>query len=311
MEIEIAPFYSKVNGISSVTNGQCVVINETQNIIFDETDQVKSPDKNSVRNSIVELNETAQDITDSNAAKGRRRSIISLSEVNLKPSRLVIAIGICCVIGFSLPPTILHFVDIDLQSHDYLYTSDNFSVTVNSCNVSTQPDFTLAYTYEALRMASQLTSPFCITKLSETLTQPTTCRQLNNFTYMTDVMCQQVRQNYCTAEWRSLELNSTISEGLIDCDEETASVDCGEQFDLAYNDSICLPLCNRFAQYDETYTAVYFVVAIISHLTNMIGGIIVLVIVFIKRQKMFRFPQVLIVMNVIIMTITGMLLNSK
>ena len=128
MEIEIAPFYSKVNGVSSVTNGQCVVINETQNIIFDETDQVKSPDKNSVRNSIVELNETAQDITDSNTAKGRRRSIISLSEVNLKPSRLVIAIGICCVIGFSLPPTILHFVDIDLQLHDNLYTSDNFSI---------------------------------------------------------------------------------------------------------------------------------------------------------------------------------------
>ena len=155
-----------------------------------------------------------------------------------------------------------------------------------SCNVSTQPNITLVHTYEALRMASQLTSPFCIAKLSKTLTQPTTCRQLNNFTYMTDIMCQQVRQNYCTAEWRLSELNSTISERLIDCDEETTSIDCGEQFDLANNDSICLPLCNRFSQYDETNTAVYFAVAILSHLTNMVGGIIVLVIVFIKRQKM-------------------------
>ena len=100
-------------------------------------------------------------------------------------------------------------------------------------------------------------------------------------------MCQEVRQNYCTAEWRTLELNSTISEGLIDCNEDTPSIDCGEQFGLAHNDSICLPLCNEFSQYGEVFTSVYFAVSIISHITNLIGGIAVLIIAFCKRQKMY------------------------
>ena len=130
MEIDIAPF-NKVNGISTVANGQCVVINGTQNITFDETVQVKNPNKNSVGNTVIELKDGAQDVTDSDVhrtAKRRRKSIASLSEVNLKPSKLFIAFGVFCVIGFSLPPTILHFVEIDLQLHDNLCTSDNFSV---------------------------------------------------------------------------------------------------------------------------------------------------------------------------------------
>ena len=100
-------------------------------------------------------------------------------------------------------------------------------------------------------------------------------------------MCQHVRQNYCTAEWRTLELNSTISERLIDCSEDTGSIDCGKQFGLAQNDSICLPLCKQFSQYGEVFTSVYFAVSIISHITNLIGGIAVLIIAFCKRQKMY------------------------
>ena len=157
------------------------------------------------------------------------------------------------------------------------------------CNISTLPDltFNLNVIYEALRAASQLTSQYCITKLSEALTQPETCEQFNNFSYITDIMCQEVRQNYCTAEWRTLELNSIISEGLIDCSEDTRSINCSEQFGLAHNDSICLPLCNEFSQYSETITTVFFAISILSHITNIIGGMAVLITIFIKRQKMY------------------------
>ena len=99
-------------------------------------------------------------------------------------------------------------------------------------------------------------------------------------------MCQKVRQHYCTAEWRLLELNSTLSDGLIDCDGETASINCSKQFGLVNNGSLCLPLCTKFSQYDDTFTSVYMVLSIISHITNMIGGIAVFIASYIKRRKM-------------------------
>jgi len=149
-------------------------------------------------------------------------------------------------------------------------------------------DPTLFYTYEALRQASQLTSPFCITELSETLTQPVVCNQFNNTSYIKDVMCQQVRQKYCTAEWRSLEQNRTIAKNMFDCNEygEIAPVNCSKQFGLVYNDSFCLPLCDEFSEYGETFTTVYFILNIISHITNIIGGVAVLTASFLKRRKM-------------------------
>ena len=145
----------------------------------------------------------------------------------------------------------------------------------------------MIFTYEALRVTSQSTSQYCITKLSETLTQPETCEQFDNFSYIMDIMCQHVRQTYCTSEWRLLELNSTISERLIDCSEDTDSIDCGDQFGLAYNDSVCLPLCKQFSQYSEEFTNVYFAISILSHILNMIGGMAVLIIAICKRQKMY------------------------
>ena len=154
---------------------------------------------------------------------------------------------------------------------------------MTNCNVTT--DSNLLDTLEALREVSQSTYPFCITKLSETLAQPETCEQLNNSSYIKDIMCQKVRQNYCTAEWRRLELNSTLSKGLINCDNKTASINCDKQFGLV-NNSVCWPLCTKFSQYDETFTDVYSALTIISHIINMIGGVAMLIASYIKRRKM-------------------------
>ena len=155
---------------------------------------------------------------------------------------------------------------------------------MTNCNVNT--DSNLLGTYEALRAVSQFTYSFCITKLSETLAQPETCEQLNNSSYIKDIMCQKVRKNYCTAEWKRLELNSTLSEGLINCDEKTVSINCDKQFGLVNNDSMCWPLCTKFSQYDETFTDVYIALTIISHIINMVGGVTVLIASYIKRRKM-------------------------
>ena len=108
-------------------------------------------------------------------------------------------------------------------------------------------DDLLAYTYEALRLVSHY--PFCVNKVEEQFTKLKNCG--NDPSCVESIMCQEVRQQYCTAEWRVLELNE--SEGLIDCTNygETAPLNCSNQFGLTNNGSICLPLCS------EIYTTYY------------------------------------------------------
>ena len=67
-------------------------------------------------------------------------------------------------------------------------------------------------------------------------------------------MCQEVRQEHCTAEWRRSESNRNFS--LIDCDEygETATLNCSDQFGLDDYGSICSPLCKEFLQEGKTAT---------------------------------------------------------
>ena len=95
-------------------------------------------------------------------------------------------------------------------------------------------------------------------------------------------MCQQVRQEYCTSEWRMLEVNNQ-TEGLIVCDdyEETAPLICGDQFGLSDNESICLPLCEELSTLSHGTIVLYPIISLIS----IIGGLIVIAISLKKRKK--------------------------
>ena len=103
----------------------------------------------------------------------------------------------------------------------------------------------------------------------------------NNELYVKDIVCQQVRQEYCTAEWRMLEVNNQ-TDGLIVCEEyeETAPLNCSDQFGLADNGSVCLPLCEEFSIISNP------VLYTISALISIIGGLTVIVISIKKRKKM-------------------------
>ena len=111
--------------------------------------------------------------------------------------------------------------------------------------------------------------------------------ECSNESYVKDIVCQQVRQEYCTAEWRMLEVNDQ-TDGLIDCEEyeETVPLNCGDQFGLANNGSICLPLCEEFSQYSEAYTTPHIVLTATAYFLSIIGGIIVIAISFKKRKTM-------------------------
>ena len=120
----MGPNYSTVNGVPSVTNGQCVLINETHNVIFADTNL--SPV--SVTSSVIDVHNDVTDTDTVRARAARRKSIVSLSDINLKPSKLVFIIGFCCVIGLSLPSVIFYYVPVGTQSHDDMYNSLNFSM---------------------------------------------------------------------------------------------------------------------------------------------------------------------------------------
>ena len=105
--------------------------------------------------------------------------------------------------------------------------------------------------------------------------------ECNNESYVKEIMCQQVRQKYCTAEWRMLEVNNQ-SDGLILCEEyeEIVPLNCSDKFGLADNGSVCLPLCKEFSL--TSNTKLYAVTAVIS----IIGGLTVIGISIKKRKKM-------------------------
>jgi len=113
-------------------------------------------------------------------------------------------------------------------------------------------------------------------------------------------MCQEVRQEYCTAEWRRAEMSRShrLNGGsrrlfnrscrLIDCDEygETATLNCSDQFGLDESGSICSPLCRGFSKDGEKAATVFIATTAIAHLINVIGGIVVLIAAYKNRKNM-------------------------
>ena len=141
------------------------------------------------------------------------------------------------------------------------------------------------YTYESLKVASELTSSFCIRRTQHLFCAALSYCDDNNEVY--NILCTEVRQEHCTAEWRIMEVNNR-SEYLIDCDGfgETGKPNCVEQFDLADGDSVCLPLCKEFSQYDEMFTDANVALHAFVHLVNVLGGIVAFVACIVNRKKM-------------------------
>ena len=163
-----------------------------------------------------------------------------------------------------------------------LFGCPNISIQPSACTEE------VIYAYESLKVASVFTNPFCAK------TYPLFCEALKLCSFGQDpivkgLLCTKVRQELCTAEWRILEVNNR-SEELIDCQAlgfgETARPNCTEQFDLADNGSICLPLCKEFSQHGERYTDGVVGLHATVHLVNVIGGIIVIVACILNRTKM-------------------------
>lgn len=137
-------------------------------------------------------------------------------------------------------------------------------------------------TIDALRTESLF--PFCIDKIKERFTKLQ--NYSNDMADVEGIMCQEVRQKYCTAEWRVSEMNNP--EKLINCTGygETAPLNCSNQFVLANNDTVCLPLCAEFSQFSETFTVFFPTWFAAFSGMNVIGGIISLIVSVYKIKKL-------------------------
>jgi len=142
----------------------------------------------------------------------------------------------------------------------------------------------LTILYNSLGGIGQFEDSFCIST-----TQNQFCQALNNCdnqSYVDDLVCQDVRQEYCTMEWKILELQG--GAGLPDCAAygETDRLTCSDQFDVDDTGVACQPLCKEFSQNGESTTAAIIVLSGIANTANTIGGIFVLIVAFYRRDKM-------------------------
>ena len=167
------------------------------------------------------------------------------------------------------------------------------SVLYHACNVTVQQSSCtedVIFTFESLKAASNLTNPYCLSVAHYHLN--VFCKALSLCSISNDLhakatLCQGVRQKVCTAEWRILEYNNR-SDQLIDCSifEETDYPNCTEQFDLANNGSVCLPLCKEFSLEGKVLDNALVGVYAFCHLVNVLGGIIVFIACVWNRSKM-------------------------
>ena len=89
-----------------------------------------------------------------------------------------------------------------------------------------------------------------------------------------------IREKYCSNEW--MMINYTEEFG---CDE-FVQLNCSDQFELADNGSVCLPLCAKFSFFNATFTTAYIVLIGIANGVNILGGIVVVIVSIQKRKKM-------------------------
>ncbi|XP_065896988.1 uncharacterized protein [Dysidea avara] len=203
---------------------------------------------------------------------------VSTGEVKLTPYKVAAFCAICFIIGCFMLPIIFYYVN----NRERIDTQE---CSLSKINESCSED--IFHLYEALSQSNSS----CVNRTKHLLCDNLDiCYNTSNIKY---IICQTVQVENCSEEWiidKTEEFN---------CDE-FVQLKCSDQFVLANN--VCLPLCEKFSYFGETFTTAYIVLNGISNGVNIIRGIVVVIVSIWKRKKMFLFPQVLIVVNAIIMT---------
>ena len=204
----------------------------------------------------------------SHSVKKRMRkniSSVSIGIINTLRYKVLVIVMVCCIINCCLIPIIVYNM---YQVGDGDETDTG---CLNNSNLSVSDSIQILHT-----ISLSLSWHNCSKRLEKLY-----CNALmehNNECYVKFLICQQIHQENCIAKLEGTEwsFNCTGYD----------SLNCGDQFDLANNGSVCLPLCRKFSQYSETYTTPHVILLAISLFIGIIGGVIVIIISFRKRKKM-------------------------
>ena len=99
--------------------------------------------------------------------------------------------------------------------------------------------------------------------------------------------CEMLRNGTCSGQWTQLQNISVLS----DCSLYKPPVTCPDQFRQSCSGA-CIPLCSEFSQNSEGTTIVINVITgVISNCGNIIGGIIVFIFAFFRRESMYVFKS--------------------
>ena len=136
-------------------------------------------------------------------------------------------------------------------------------------------------------MASVFTNTFCVNTTYHLFCAAFPHCRIGQDVVARNILCTIARQKHCAAEWRILEVNNR-SEELIDCQGfgKTNPPNCTKQFHLADNNSVCLPLCEEFSQHGPSFTNFLVGLNAITHLMNVVGGIMVIIACILNRTRM-------------------------
>ena len=107
-------------------------------------------------------------------------------------------------------------------------------------------------------------------------------------------MCEEVRDNSCSSEWRIAE--NFYDQLVPDCIsygqdmnltfQRAPNLPCPVHFDHFCN-SICLPLCGEYSLLTQDSSSNFSIyLAVVAGVTGLIGGIITLIICYYRRSKL-------------------------
>ena len=210
----------------------------------------------------------------SHSVKKRMRknvSSVSIGIISTPRYKVLVIVMVCCIITCCLIPFILYNI-YQVGDGDETDTGclNNSNLSVSDSIYMDQMLHTISLSLSWHNCSKRLEKLFCNALMER-----------NNEPYVKFLICQQIRQENCTTELEMYE----ETEWLFNC-EKYDSINCSDQFDLANNGSVCLPLCSKFSQYSETYTTPHVILLAASLFIGIIGGIIVIIVSFRKRKKM-------------------------
>ena len=129
------------------------------------------------------------------------------------------------------------------------------------------------------------------------------CENNGGYRFISKDQCLNLQHVVCAREWIIAlsiapelvpdceRLNDTFGKNAgrstVQSNENSSNIsNCPENFGGFCNNTKCFPLCSQFSQYDEITTTVRKIVDIFAAVLSILGGMLSIILIIIRRNKM-------------------------